>query len=208
MVTVAVRGAHEPFDRHQNGSVAVPEVRGGGSDAMATRLNDRTVRRLSEAEGYLLLDMPQRALEILQSRPDWATMRFEASFLIGEALRQIGKFREALVSLERAAALKPGHVGVAIALGWCYKRTHKLAQAIDALDRAALQEPDEPLLHYNLACYWSLAGHAARALQSLSIALDLDPQLRSRIAEEPDFDALRDHPGFAQVAHGPVAPSA
>jgi tetratricopeptide (TPR) repeat protein len=169
--------------------------------------HDRIVRRLDQAEGYLLLDLPERALEILQARPDWATMQFEASFLTGEALRRLDRFKDALTPLERAAGLRPGHVGVAIALGWCYKRTHRIAQAIDALERAAREAPDEPLLHYNLACYWSLAGNPPRALDELATALELDPDLRGRVRTEPDFQNLRAHPDFERVALG-RAPSA
>lgn len=169
---------------------------------MAGMAADPIVRRLSQAEGFLMLDLPERALEILQARPDWATMRFEASFLTGEAFRQLGRYKDALTALEQAASLRPGHVGVAVALGWCYKRTHKLAQAIDALDRAVQQTPDEPLLHYNLACYWSLAGNVAKAIDALEVAIDLDPELRTRIAAEPDFDALRDDPMFGRIVLG------
>ena len=174
---------------------------------MARLAHDRIVRKLDEAEGFLMLEMPQRALEILQSRPDWATMRFEASFLAGEALRGLGRYREALASLECAAGLRPGHVGVAIALGWCYKRTHRIAQAIDALERARRDAPDEPLLHYNLACYWCLAGNSPRALQALETALDLDPALQARIASEGDFRSLQGNPEFEKLAPG-RAPSA
>lgn len=169
---------------------------------MARGTRDRIVRKLDKAEGYLMLDLPSQALEILQSRRDWATMQFEASFLIGEALRRLTRFRDALAPLERAARLRPGHVGVAIALGWCYKRTHRIAQAIDAIDRAVRIAPDEPLLHYNLACYWSLAGNAPRAVDELAIALDLDPELRQRIPAETDFQGLHGNPDFERVAFG------
>jgi tetratricopeptide (TPR) repeat protein len=169
---------------------------------MARIGQDRIVRRLDEAEGYLMLDLPERALEILQARPDWATMQFEASFLTGEALRRLGRFREALSPLERAAGLRPSHVGVAIALGWCYKRTHRIAQAIDALERAVRESPDAALLHYNLACYWSLAGNPPRAVDALATALDLEPDLRERIAAEADFNNLRGSPDFERVAFG------
>jgi tetratricopeptide (TPR) repeat protein len=163
---------------------------------------DRIVRRLDEAEGYLMLDLPERALGILRSRAEWATMQFEASFLTGEALRRLGRFREALGPLERAAGLRPSHVGVAIALGWCYKRTHRIAQAIDALERAAREAPDAALLHYNLACYWSLAGNPPRAVDALATALDLDPKLRERIAAEADFNTIRGNPEFDRIAYG------
>lgn len=174
---------------------------------MARIVHDQIVRRLDEAEGYLMLDLPDRALEILQARSDWATMQFEASFLTGETLRRLDRLREALVPLERAAALRPGHVGVAIALGWCYKRTHRIAQAIDALERSAREAPDEPLLHYNLACYWSLTGNAPRAVVALATALDLDPDLKERIRTEHDFDPIRDDPEFDHLLRG-TTPSA
>jgi tetratricopeptide (TPR) repeat protein len=152
-----------------------------------------------------MLNLPQRGLAILERRSDWATMQFEASFLMGEALRSLERYREALKPLEVAAALRPSEIGVAIALGWCYKRTHRLAQAIDALERAGRHNPDAPgVLHYNLACYWSLAGNASKALDALSQALDLEPDLRHQIAEESDFDQLRGNPDFERLTLGPA----
>ena len=160
---------------------------------------DQIKRRLSEAEGYLMLGMPHKALAILESRNDWATMQFEAALLTGEALRTSGQHREALKPLEMAAALRPGDVGVAIALGWCYKRTQRLAQAIDALGRAVRSKPNEPLLHYNLACYWALASNPTKATQALANALKLDPDLRTLVPHETDFDSLRGHADFERI---------
>jgi tetratricopeptide (TPR) repeat protein len=168
-----------------------------------SQIIDRIKRQLAQVDGYLALNMPGRALEILQNRDDWATMQFEASFLMGETYRVLGRYRDALKPLEVAASLKPGDVGVAIALGWCYKRTNRLAQAIDSLSRALRANPREPLLHYNLACYWSLANSPGKALDSLSIALDLDPDIRRMIAEEPDFDPIRGYPEFDRLV-GPA----
>jgi tetratricopeptide (TPR) repeat protein len=170
---------------------------------MGRLIRDRIIRQLDQAEGYLMLGLPRRALEILQSRADWATMQFEASSLTGEALRALERYREALKPLEVAAGLRPGDIGVAIALGWCYKRTHRLAQAIDALERAVRSNPAESLLHYNLACYWSLADNAAKALDELALALHLDPHLRTLIADESDFDGLRGDPEFERLTVGP-----
>ncbi len=53
---------------------------------------DRIVRKLDEAEGYLMLGLADQALEILRSRDDWATMQFEASFMTGDALRRWAGF--------------------------------------------------------------------------------------------------------------------
>lgn len=171
---------------------------------MSRIFRDRIKRLLDQAEGYLMLDLPVRTLEILERRDDWATMQFEASFLKGEALRSTGRYRDALKPLEVAAKLRPGDVGVAIALGWCFKRTHRLAQAIDALERASRENPEVSLLHYNLACYWSLAGNVSKALDELTIALDLEPELRTLIAVKTDFDALRGNPEFERLTVGPA----
>jgi tetratricopeptide (TPR) repeat protein len=171
---------------------------------MSRIIRDRIKRQLDEAEGYLLLNLPARALEILERRADWATMQFEASLLAGEALRVLERYREALKPLEIAAKLRPGDVSVAIALGWCYKRTHRLAQAIDALERAGRYHPEHALIRYNLACYWSLAGNANKALDELAAALEIDPDLRAQIPDEADFALLRGDPRFERLSVGPA----
>lgn len=168
-----------------------------------SQIIDRIRRQLAAAEGYLSLNLPLRALDILQSQSDWATMQFEASFLTGETLRALDRYREALKPLEVAASLRPGDIGTAIALGWCYKRTQRLAQAIDSLVRALRTNPNEAMLHYNLACYWTLANNPAKALQSLAAALEIDPDMRLMVGEETDFDALRNDPEFDRLV-GPA----
>jgi tetratricopeptide (TPR) repeat protein len=94
-----------------------------------------------------------------------------------------------------------------MALGWCYKRTNRLAQAIDALERALRQSPEEPLLHFNLACYWSLAGQQQQALLELTAAIEREPALRALAETEADLDPLRSHPGFERLLHGHAASS-
>jgi tetratricopeptide (TPR) repeat protein len=172
---------------------------------MSRGSDDQIRKQLDEAEGYMMLDLPGRSLQILESRPDWLNMQFEASFLKGEALRSMKLYREALRPLESAAALRPTDTRVALALGWCYKRTNRLAQAIDSLERALREHPENALLHYNLACYWSLAGNSSKALDELSLALEFDAELRALIANESDFQHLRGNPAFERLlGHAPL----
>ena len=169
---------------------------------MSLNPGDPIRRKLHEAEGYLELDLPSHALRILQSRNEWSGQHFEACLIKGEALRRLDRLRDAISPLETAARLRPGDSRVALALAWCYKRTNRLAQAIDALDRSRREHPENALLHYNLACYWSLAGQPSRALIELNIALDLEPELRSLIADESDFGNLRGNSDFERLALG------
>ena len=55
------------------------------------------------------------------------------------------------------------------------------------------------MLHYNLACYWSLARNRTLALRYLSRALEIDGNFRDLIADEPDFNPLRHDPEFVAL---------
>lgn len=57
---------------------------------------------------------------------------------------------------------------------------------------AALEQGEEPMLLYNLACYESLAGRREDAVAHLRRSLELDASYRALAAQDPDFDAIRD----------------
>ena len=128
-------------------------------------------RTIEEAEGYLELGMVEHALRALQRRGKLVHGNGRACYLLGETLRELECFHEALFPLERSANLMPDDIHVWLALGWCYKRTGHLAKAIVALERAVKIDPGEAILHYNLACYWSLARNRTKSLRYLAHAL-------------------------------------
>jgi tetratricopeptide (TPR) repeat protein len=153
----------------------------------------------TEAEGYLELGMPQRALEALAKITDPQDLAPGALFLQGEALRALERYEEALTPLERAATDLPEDIHVRLALGWCYKRTGHIDRAVDAMEQAQKAEPEDALLHYNMACYLSQAGKKDRALRHLSKAFTYDPEYRGMVEGEPDFDPIRSDPGFQSL---------
>ena len=118
----------------------------------------RNAKIHNEAEGYLELGLARQALECLGRLGDPAAFEVHALYLWGEGLRAMERYFEALVPLERAAKAAPEDTRVRMALSWCYKRTGRLDLAIATLREALVVEPTEPVLHYNLACYLSLAG--------------------------------------------------
>jgi tetratricopeptide (TPR) repeat protein len=59
--------------------------------------------------------------------------------------------------------------------------------------------PDNPNLHYNLACYRALGGHAEEALDLLGKALELDSKMREWAANDTDFDGLRGDARFERL---------
>jgi Flp pilus assembly protein TadD len=156
----------------------------------------RLQRILREAEGYLELGMPRQALALLERIEQPGTFKGEMLYLKGEALRSLENYQDAVPLLVDAVDLKPSNIHAWMALGWCYKRTGRLDDAIDSLERAHEVEPSEPLIDYNLACYYSLKGVKQRALDYLTRAINVNPRFKDLVGGEPDFDPIRSDPGF------------
>jgi tetratricopeptide (TPR) repeat protein len=104
------------------------------------------------------------------------------------------RYEESLESLEEAAELHPDQVHIWLAIGWCEKRLGRMERAISALEEAAIIDPENALVHYNLACYFSLAGDTDTALHELGKASQMDVYYLSMVKDEVDFDAIRDDP--------------
>jgi tetratricopeptide (TPR) repeat protein len=143
--------------------------------------------------------MPQHALDNLNRLGDVENFGPRGLYLHGEALKELQRYDEALDSLERAAQAMPGTVELLLSLGWCYKRTARIEMAVDCMVRALEVKPDWALLHYNLACYLSLAGRKAQSLLHLSRAFELDVEFRILAENETDFDPIRSDPDFQSL---------
>lgn len=167
----------------------------------------RDEKSLKAAEGYLELELAGPALEALAdvSAPGREEFRYSFHHLSGMALRSLGKFAKAIEHLEVAQSERPGEVDVYHLLGWCYKRTDQVGQAIEALleaHRVCLRTKDDSYLAltlYNLACYYSLDGQREKMLEALAAALEREPSFRDTIGDEADFDRYRDDPEFIRL---------
>lgn len=182
---------------------------------MTTYARTRRQQLLQEIEGYLDLAMvlsdryqptdaardrlAQRALATLGKLEPKTQNSAVGLHLKGQAYRVMERHSEAVEALRAAKELDPENMVTLLALGWCYKRLGKIDAAIQALEDALACCPDEAIIHYNLACYWSLAKNVPLALVYLSQAFDLDPEYRDMVADEKDFDPLREHPEFVAL---------
>jgi tetratricopeptide (TPR) repeat protein len=168
-----------------------------------------------EAEGYLDLalvfgdqwELPadvrnclaSRSLDVLKHLGQSAAQSPQVQLIKGQALRMLGRYKDALKPLSAAAEADPQNVDTWLALGWCYKRTGRLDMAIESLEEALDVEPGSALVNYNLACYWALARNKRQSLAYLSQALSLDGSFRNLVDAEHDFDPLRTDPDFQAV---------
>ena len=166
---------------------------------MSSYDRQRRQKILSQAEGYIELGMPKHALDVIAQERANAIVDGQIHYLGGEALRMLERYDEALDSLQLAAEAMPDNVHVWLALGWCHKRTDALDLAIEALEIALEIDPSEAIIHYNLACYWSLAHNKQFALDYLSRAFEIDSNYRDLVEDEPDFNPLRSDSDFQSL---------
>jgi len=137
-----------------------------------------------------------RAIAELRGLPEPDRLGPAASILEGEALRAAGEWEAALGPFSRAVADGRGALEAWLGLGWCRKRLGDLPAAILALERGLAVFPRQAILLYNLACYHSLAGDVAAAVERLTQAIALDPRFRDLTGTEHDFDPIRADPRF------------
>ncbi|MFP6670526.1 MAG: tetratricopeptide repeat protein [Pirellulaceae bacterium] len=167
---------------------------------------------LQEAEGYLELifvladrfeleiairdRLAQRSLHCLDQLPELMKRGEQYHQIWGQALQVMEQYQQAVGPLQQAAMLAPDQIDVWLSLAWCQKRCGRLDLAIQALEEALLVDSEEAIVHFNLACYWSLAEHSRQALTHLAEAFELDLKYRDLVDEEEDFDPIRSHPDF------------
>jgi tetratricopeptide (TPR) repeat protein len=168
--------------------------------ALSAHTRIRRQQLLRQAEGYLELGMPAHAIEVLDRWEPQDIPSSRAAYLRGEALRELKRYAEAVVSLNLAAEGLPDEIAIYVALGWCFKRLGRIDLAIEALERGLAADSSAAILPYNLACYWSLAGNKRQALLLLSQAISLDAEYRNLVDSEPDFDTIRTDPAFQALA--------
>lgn len=170
---------------------------------------------LREAEGYLELALAlsdrwtatlparqrlsRRLLATLDQLPEPLRQRPHALFMRGQAHKFAEAYGEAIRALSEAAECDEENIHVLLALAWCQKRVGRVDLAAAAMEQALRADPEEPILHYNLACYWGLLGDAGGAVRHLSRAIDLKPQYRDLVLDETDFDPIRHDPRFQAI---------
>ncbi len=68
--------------------------------------------------------------------------------------------------------------------------------AIAITSRGLADDPEHPVIHYQLACYHALAGRPEPAIAHLRVAVTGDARTRAWAAEDADLDSIRDAPDY------------
>lgn len=156
----------------------------------------RPKRHVNAAEGYLMLDMPEQALRELSYIGPAESDSEKYHCLLGQAQQLAKQYSEALDSFQRAYVKDRENLTTLMGMAWCYKRTDQLPLAISIMEEAYQHHADQPIVLYNLSCYFALAGDKTNALSWLGRSLRMESALIKLITDEPDFDSLRSDKDF------------
>ncbi len=101
--------------------------------------------------------------------------------------------------IEGVVKRDPGFVEALLVLGDDYTRRGKYDEGLKVDLRLAKARPNDPGVHYNLACSYALTGQLERAAQSLNTALDLGYRDFKWLRRDPDLKPLRQHPLYRKL---------
>jgi tetratricopeptide (TPR) repeat protein len=93
----------------------------------------------------------------------------------------------------------PDYVDALQILGDHYTERGRINDGLQVDERLARLEPQNPLVFYNLACSYSLAGELEQAAAALEKALQLGYRDFGWLAKDPDLKKLRAHAAFDEL---------
>jgi tetratricopeptide (TPR) repeat protein len=104
---------------------------------MRSSITPKTIRRLIAADGYMALNMNERAVSELEKAEDSGPLEGPRQLLLGLARKRLGEQEDAIPHLEQAARLMPAPVR---SFAWselasCYRRSgnEELADLAESL---------------------------------------------------------------------------
>ena len=103
---------------------------------------------------------------------------------LGQAYLYAEEYAEAIANFEKAIKMAPNIAEGYINLTTAYLRQNLPADARTSCLRALQTFPKTALLHYNLACAYALEGESQKAIDSLTEAVNLNPELKTFAQQE------------------------
>jgi len=153
------------------------------------RHNDLYARANELSVGLILLDdVPQKklgffrkrrlrkAIELYQHVIEINPASWQSMFFIGKAFQSLEELQQSLDWFMRAHKCVPKNPSVAKEVGYAASRIGKHDVAIQAMEVAAKQNPNNAALHCNLGLSCLMAGKATDACSAFERTVELEPE--------------------------------
>jgi tetratricopeptide (TPR) repeat protein len=127
----------------------------------------------------------------------------EACLFLAQTYSALSREQEAIEAyarttdiLERYLQLSPGDARATTMGAVSWRRLGNKAKGLEWAERALTIDPDDAGIRYNVACLYSLEGEVDKALDSLESAVAAGFAHFGWVENDPDLDAIRNHPRF------------
>ncbi len=104
-----------------------------------------------------------------------------------------------ILFFEGLVAESPDFVDALIPLANAYTRKGLYQKGLETDEKLSRLRPKDPLVHYNLACSYSLVGKTIEALNSMERALVLGYRDLKQIDQDGDLENLRKDPRLREL---------
>ncbi|PYK62037.1 MAG: hypothetical protein DME21_07400 [Verrucomicrobia bacterium] len=101
--------------------------------------------------------------------------------------------------LEGVVRRDPGYIDALQILGDNYTRRGRFEDGLKVDEQLVRLRPGDALVHYNLACSYSLTEQFESAAVALNRALDLGYRDFKWLSKDPDLAKLRKHPLYKKI---------
>lgn len=111
-----------------------------------------------------------------------------------------GQYDEAIGNYKKALHHNKTFKEAAINLSTAYMRNSNFDEALEALKVGMALDAQNPHIHYNYACYYSLTDQPKASMEKLQEAVRLGFANLKQIETDPDLEKLRQSPEFKSGA--------
>lgn len=146
--------------------------------------------RLTAATGYMELQMYQDAYTELEELPAHEKTAREVLELKVEILHKLESWNLAREVSKFLSDTSPENSQYVIWKAYATRRISGIREAEKVLLGAIVAHENDPIIHYNLACYAAQLGRIDEAKTSLTKAIEIDPNVRQMILDDPDLEPL------------------
>jgi len=104
-----------------------------------------------------------------------------------------------ILFMEGVVRRDPHYIEALQVLGDDYTKRGRFQEGLRIDERLARLRPHDAIVHYNLACSYSLTQQCDLAAEALSTAINLGYDDFGRMAKDPDLKHLREHAGYKKI---------
>ena len=149
------------------------------------------VRTLETALGWLELGLPEDTLRELQSLSARDRMRKEALEMKLSAEMQAQRWNAGADTGRLLCLREPKEPRFFINAAFCLHETGDTLAARNCLMTGPSELIEDPLFHYNIACYYAVLGEENQARTHLARAIAMDEAFRAMADKDGDLASLK-----------------